>query len=101
MNGERADKDAGFFLGQIGPFEVGFRRDLFAIPGDLRSAIVRRQSIDQRMLRREHHVVGAVKRVVPRGKNADVVAGIGDPGDLELDLSAFAATDPVSLQRFE
>ena len=47
------------------------------------------------MLWRENHVIRAVDRVVPRRENADAV---GNPGDREIDLGAFTATDPISLQ---
>ena len=42
--------------------------------------LVRRQAVDQRVLRRKHHVSSTVERVRPGGEDGDVVAGGVDPG---------------------
>ena len=101
-------KDAGLFLREVGPFEIGFRSDLPAIFLHSRSSILGCELIDQWMLRREHHVGRAVKRVRSRGEDADLVAAIGDRGAGVIDsgyskinLRAFAATDPVALQQLD
>ena len=49
------------------------------------------------MLGREHHVSRTIERVWPRGKDMDFLLVV----DLELDLRAFASTDPVALQQFD
>ena len=52
----------------------------------------RGQRVDQRVLRREHHVGRAEQRVGPRGEHLDVAGG-----RREADRRARAAADPVAL----
>src|SRR5690242_18124243 len=50
------------------------------------------------MLRREHHVSRAIECVWPRSEHANLRIVIGD---LEIDLGAFASTDPIALKQFD
>ena len=66
-----ANEHAGLFLGEVGPFQVRLGRNLLPITCDVLLPIGRRQSVDQWVLRSEHHVSRAIKGVVPGGENPD------------------------------
>ena len=85
---ERAGEDAGLLFREIRPLEIRFRRDLRAVCFN-RPLVVRRSSslIDERMLRREHHVRRAVERVGPGGENSNRLAA-----DLAGSADALAGT---------
>src|SRR5262249_48219781 len=54
--------------------------------------------LDEGMLRREHHVSGAVKRVGTRCKNADFLIAFVD---VEINFRGFASADPIALQQLD
>ena len=89
-----AGEDAGFFFRELGPLEIAFARSFFPILANGRPLLFRHDEVDQGMLRCEHHIGRAIKRVGSRGENAYPRVVIVD---LEIDFRAFAAADPVSL----
>src|SRR6185437_1966563 len=76
-------------LDQVAPCHgIAITRRCFAL-------LRRRQSIDQRMLGREHHVRRAEYRIRTRREHAHRTVA---PIDVEVDFGAFAAPDPVRLR---
>ena len=114
-----ADEHAGFFFRQIGALEIGLGSNLFSIFLDVRLPIRCREVVDQRMLRREDHVICAVKSIWPRGEDANARIGsrlggrsscwatrvmlgrsLALPCHRKDNLRAFTAPDPIGLQKF-
>ncbi len=58
----------------------------------------RRDLLHEGMLGRQHHEGGAEQSVGARGEDADPPVRAAD--DLEVDIGAFRATDPIALQSF-
>src|SRR5262245_35402865 len=50
------------------------------------------------MLRREHHISRAIERIGAGGENTNMRVVIGD---LEINLRAFAAPNPISLEQLD
>ena len=95
VDGESAGENAGLFLGQFRPFEVGFGGDFFLVfanSGQLRFGC---HPIDQRMLRGKYHVGRSEERVWTGSKNRDQIV---DPIHAERDRGTFTAANPISLQ---
>ena len=77
IDGVRAGEDAGLLLGQVGAVQVALAGRLLAVRPDRRGLLGRGEPLDQRMLRRDHHVGGAEERVGPGGVDPQhVVAGL-------------------------
>ena len=92
---ECAGKDTGFFFREICPLEITLARGAFAIFADNRPLLFGHYLINEGMFRSEHHVCRAVQSVGPRREDANSrVVTV----DLEFDLGAFAAPDPVALE---
>ena len=127
VDGVGAGENARLFLGQIGPVEVALAGRLLAIRPDRLGLLGHGQPLDIRMLRGDHHVGGAEKRVGPGGVNPQhlfvrlprpaAVAAIGQPAfvfllrrlaifvqqraDEEIDLRPGAPPDPIPLQELD
>ena len=92
---EGAGRAAGLLL-RLLSIDVGAVPGRGDVLGELR--VVRRgeRSLDERMLRRDHHVGRAEDRVGPRGEDLEVLARA--VGERKADLRTLASPDPLALQ---
>ena len=89
---------AGLILRDLGALEIGFFRGLGLIRTDLlQIGELVRPLLDERVLRGNNHVRGAVQRIGARRIDGERIAR----RRLEIDLGAFGAADPVFLLRFD
>ena len=115
-----AREDAGFFLGEFRAVEIALGGGFLAVGFHSCSILRFGESLDKRMLGRDHHVGGTEQRVGPSRVDAeDVVARLarespssgvaakygfrflGVVADEKIDFRAGASADPVPLQRLD
>ena len=98
VHGVGAGEDAGLLLLGAQALDLALAARLVLV-GDHGVALPgHRELVDQRVLRRQHHVGGAEQRVGARREHREhVVAAL----QAEVDLGALAATDPVGLHELD
>src|ERR1044071_6168032 len=82
---ERTSKYARFFLRKFGAFKIAFAASALTIIANGGPLLLGHDLFDKRMLRRKHHVSGAVKRVWTRCEYTNSLFALVD---LEIDLRA-------------
>ena len=82
-------------LGQISPVQVALPRRFLPIRRNRRLPFLRRNHVNQRMLRGQHHIRRPEQRVRPSREHPNHIVL---PLDLEIDLRPYALADPVLLQ---
>ncbi len=121
----RTGEHARLFLGQFCAIQVALQRRCATIFNDLGPLFIRRQSVDKRMFRSDHHVCGTVQRVrSSRVDSQHIIAGFRRPtafrsccfpvlnsgtggacgiriADEEINFGTGTATDPVPLQQLD
>src|SRR5581483_1039242 len=95
---KRARENAGFFFCELGALEITFARGALPVFAHGRPLILSYDLIDERMFRREHHISRAVKSIGSRREHANPRVVLID---LEFDLGAFAAANPIALKQFD
>lgn len=93
-----AGEDAGFLLGVRGTVEVGLVAGFLNVLLDGRPLSVGGDQIDQLVFRGQNHVGGPEESVRPSGVDPNDLFVVGD---LEVNLGAFAAPDPVLLHELD
>ena len=93
IDGISAGKDAGLLVLRREAFDFGLGFGLLDIGVDIAPPILRGDLLDQLVLRGDHHEGRAEDGIRPRGEHTQTPVSVNG----ELQIGAFAATDPIGL----